>query len=329
MAPPRQTSVPVNDPGRDALVAAIFGFLGARDLLAPDDIRAALEREIDEAGPAALLTLKARLAADLGWEYYPRDALARRLHHLLADRFLRPESQLLGGAYLADVGDAPVAMFANHLSYADANVIEVLVERSGGAALAGRLTAMAGPKVFTSRERRFSSLCFGTIKVPQSAEVSSGEAALTAREVARAARHAIEVARERLRQGDALLLFGEGTRSRTGTMQPMLPSVARYLDVPGLWVVPAGLSGTEVLFAPGEVAPSPARVSLQIGRPFRADALAAGARGDRRVIVDAIGLAVAALVPPSYRGVYGEAADFPEAREALRDTTSSGQRGGS
>ena len=47
---------------------------------------------------------------------------------------------------------------------------------SGDAALANRLTAVAGPKVFTSRERRFSSLCFGTIKVPQSSEVASGEA---------------------------------------------------------------------------------------------------------------------------------------------------------
>ena len=58
--------------------------------------------------------------------------------------------------------------------------------------------------VFTSRERRFSSLCFGTIKVPQSADVSSEEAVLSAREVARAACRAIDVAYERLTAGDAL-----------------------------------------------------------------------------------------------------------------------------
>src|SRR5207247_7290828 len=122
---------------------------------------------------------------------------------------------------------------------------DVLLERAGAGALAARLTAIAGPKVFTSRERRFSSLCFGTIKVAQSAGVSSGEALLNAREVARAARQAIDAASARLAAGDALLLFGEGTRSRTAAMQPMLAGVARYLSRPGTWVLPAALTGPE------------------------------------------------------------------------------------
>ena len=151
---------------RDALIGAIVHFLVGQDLLTLQDIRAALEHEIDGAGPDALLALKARLATDNGWEYYPRDPLARRIHHLLADRFLNRDSQLLGIGHLAKVMSAPVTIFANHLSYADANVIETLLQRSGGAAIADCLTAMAGPKVFTSRERRFSSLCFGTVKVP-------------------------------------------------------------------------------------------------------------------------------------------------------------------
>ena len=168
-------------------------------------------------------------------------------------------------------------------------------------------TALAGPKVFTSRDRRFSSLCFGTVKVPQSTEVASGEAVLNGREVARAARRSIEVARGRLREGDALLLFGEGTRSRSGEMQSMLAGVARYLDVPGTWVLPAGLAGSESLF-PVEVSTlRPARVVLQLGRPIPAAALVARTAGDRRLIMDAIGLAVAEAVPPEYRGVYRNA----------------------
>jgi hypothetical protein len=53
---------------------------------------------------------------------------------------------------------------SNHLSYADTDVIEVRLHRAGYAAVANRLTALAGPKAFTNRQRRFSSLCFGTIK---------------------------------------------------------------------------------------------------------------------------------------------------------------------
>jgi 1-acyl-sn-glycerol-3-phosphate acyltransferase len=285
------------------LVAAILDFLTADDLLPRDEVRAQLEREVDAAGSAALLNLKTRLSEDHGWTYYPRDALAQRIHHVLADRFLQAGSRLDGLQHLETVPAGPVVICANHLSYADANVIEVLLHRNGAETLANRLTALAGPKVFTSRQRRFSSLCFGTVKVPQSVDVASGEAAMSAREVARAARESIQAARARLASGDALVLFGEGTRSRTGAMQWMLPAVARYLDVPGTWVIPVALTGPETLF-PLEGALRPACVTMRIGAGVRAEDLFAGADGDRRIVVDAIGKAIAAGLPPSYRGVY-------------------------
>jgi 1-acyl-sn-glycerol-3-phosphate acyltransferase len=237
---------------------------------------------------------------------------------VLADRFLTKESELRGAHYLTAVAGSPVVLCANHLSYADANVIEVLLQRSGGAELANRLTAIAGPKVFTSRDRRFSSLCFGTVKVPQSADVSSAEVALNPRDLARAARRSIEVARERLAQGDALVLFAEGTRSRTGSMQPMLAAAARYLDVPGTWILPVGLAGPEALFSIADSTLRPARVVVQIGRPIWAETLLAHAGGERRVAMDAVGLAIAELVPVEYRGVYGSVGDFSDAAKALR-----------
>ena len=289
---------------RQVLVEAIVEFLDGQDLLDRDDARAALEREIDRDGPEALLALMERLAADDGWAYYPPDPLARRLHYLLAQRFLTSESGLVGAHHLAHVVGAPVVIVSNHLSYADANVIEVLLHRGGATELAERLTALAGPKVFTSRQRRFSSLCFGTIKVPQSADVSSEEAVLSARDVARAARQAIQIAHERLAAGDALVLFGEGTRSRGGGMQRMLPAVARYLEVPGTWVLPVGLTGPESLFPVGDTNLRATAVTLTIGEPIRVDALQARAGHDRRAVVDGIGVAIAGLLPPAYRGVY-------------------------
>ena len=303
---------------KETLLEAILEFIGDRDLLALDGIRAALEREIDGDSPEALLALMQHLSADHGWAYYPPDPIARRIHHLLAGRFLAAESRVEGTAHAAAVSGAPVVIAANHLSYSDANVIEILLHRAGGAAavLSDRLTALAGPKVFTSRERRFSSLCFGTVKVPQSSDVSSEEAVLDARQVARAARESIAVAQARLTAGDALVLFGEGTRSRSGGMQRMLPAVARYLEVPGTWIVPTGLTGSETLF-PVDGKLKPARVTITLGRPIRADALMAAAV-DRRVVVDAIGLAIAQVLPPEYRGVYAETGGIPAARDALQ-----------
>jgi 1-acyl-sn-glycerol-3-phosphate acyltransferase len=305
------------DSGRDRLIAAILDFFGGQDLLSREEIRAALEREIAAAEPQALVDLKMRVTADDGWAYYAPDALARRIHHRLADRFLTPDSQLFGAEHFAAVGDAPVVIVANHLSYADANVIDILLRRADASALADRLTALAGPKVFTSRERRFSSLCFGTIKVPQSADVSSEDAVLNAREVARAARRAIDAARLRLAAGDALVLFAEGTRSRRAAMQPMLAAVARYFEDVDAWVLPVGLEGPEALFPVEDSTLHPARVVMRVGNPFKAKGLLTHAREDRRVVMDAVGLAIADLVSPAYRGAYANAADYPAASAAL------------
>lgn len=255
--------------------------------------------------------------ADDGWRYYPPDPLVRRIHHVLADRLLQRDSSLAGIEHVRAVAGVPVVIFANHLSYADANLLEILLQRSGGGALADRLTALAGPKVFTSRTRRFSSLCFGTVKVPQSADLSSEEATMNVRDVARAARQSIDAALDRVTRGDALLLFGEGTRSRTHELQPMLAGVVRYLEHDDVRVLPIGMTGTEALFPIGDATIHPARIVARAGPPMVAGALRSAAGGDRRVMLDAIGLAIADQLPAEYRGAYGDRAAFPAASRAL------------
>jgi len=290
---------------RDTLISAITAFLSNQDNLG--QIRAAIESEVDAAGPVALLELNERLArTGETWTHYERDPLARRIHQRLADHILLPGSALYGIEHVSAVAGKPVVIVANHLSYSDANLLEVQLHRSGdaGRALSDRLTVIAGPKVYSSLKRRFSSLCFATIKTPQSSAVSSEDAVMNPREVARAARQSIDIAHERLFKGDALLVFVEGTRSRTRGMQQTLTAVTRYFDFPDVWVLPAGITGTEAMFPIGEDGLHPVRATTTIGPPIEARELHELAKGDRRAMMDAVGVKIASLLPPEYRGAY-------------------------
>jgi len=289
------------------LVAAVEAFFADRDARMLDAIRCAVAREIDASPPDALAVLSDRLAATgADWTYYPPDPLARRIHHAIADILLPPESALFGVEH-ATALRGPVVIVANHLSYADANLLEILMHRAA-VPLAERLTVTAGPKVYSTIERRFSSLCFGTIKTPQSSAVSSGAAVMQPRDVARAARRSIEAAHARLCAGDALLVFGEGTRSRSTSLQPMLPAVTRYFDGLDTAVLPVAISGTDAMFPIGDNTLRSVPIVARMRAPVGVRELNVRARGDRRVMMDAIGVAIAAMLPSEYRGVYADAA---------------------
>jgi hypothetical protein len=96
-------------------------------------------------------------------------------------------------------------------------------------------------------------------------------------------------------------------------MQPFLPGTARYLEVPGTWVLPIGIAGTEKLVPIDGAALHAVPITLSIGRPMLASELSGRFPRDRRLTMDAIGHAVADLLPPQYRGVYGPTIPTPSA----------------
>jgi hypothetical protein len=78
----------------------------------------------------------------------PKDALLDAIVQFIGGQDLLDRDEVRAALeleHVATVAAAPVIVAANHLSYADANVIEILLQRSGRAAadLADRLTALA------------------------------------------------------------------------------------------------------------------------------------------------------------------------------------------
>jgi 1-acyl-sn-glycerol-3-phosphate acyltransferase len=289
------------------LIASILAFVADR----PADEMAALEAHLEDllatSEPGAVGRLLERLMnTGAEFSYYPPDPLVRKIHVLMGEIMLPNEGALGGVEHLAGLEGHPVVILQNHLSYSDANALSVLLDRNGGGNVADRLTVIAGPKVYSDPMRRFSSLCFGTIKTPQSTDLASAEAVMSVREVARLARETIALATARQKAGDALLVFVEGTRSRTTRMQRALPAVTRYLDVPDARLVPVGIAGTEHLVPLDEERIHRASVRVRIGRAATATRLAEGADGNRRLMMDAVGVAIARLLPPEYQGAYAD-----------------------
>lgn len=238
------------------------------------------------------------------WGYHPPDPLARRVSRTVHALVLEPGSELQNANALEVASERPVLLLGNHLSFIDANALDYLMSQAGYSAIAEHLTALVGPKVYTDPVRRLASLCFGTIKLAQSTSRASGHALLPKREVARLATETFRIARERLSQGDHLLIFVEGTRSRTSGMQRALPAVARYLEGEGALLLPWGIFGTERLLPIGEERAYRTRVIARIGAPVEARDLLERCDGSRALAMDAIGFLIAELLPPSHRDVY-------------------------
>jgi 1-acyl-sn-glycerol-3-phosphate acyltransferase len=154
----------------------------------------------------------------------------------------------LDADFRVDVGDAPLVLppdgrgvwfLANHRSFLDAHVVERALDAYGSSL---NLWVVAGPKVQEGFRAVFAA-SLNIVPVPQPAGVEGGRAL---RDLAREARKAIDTARALVTGGSAVLLFPEGTRTRTGRIGAWQRGVARYLS-PGDWVVPVALEGSEAI----------------------------------------------------------------------------------
>jgi 1-acyl-sn-glycerol-3-phosphate acyltransferase len=235
-----------------------------------------------------------RALADLGSEHrlYPALAPTRALsREWCRDVVLEP--RLHGVEHLrAAVESGPVLLVGNHLSYFDTSATDAVLAWAGHVDLADRLCAAAGPKVYSDLFRRIASACLNTLPVPQSTSLAHTQK-LSARELARKANESLEAAQRALTEGYLLIVYPEGSRSRTGHLGPFLRGVHRYLScVAPMAVVPFAISGTEHIMPITSRSVFAGPVMVRFGPALRVDP----EKGSRDLLAASHG-AVASLLP--------------------------------
>ncbi len=126
-------------------------------------------------------------------------------------------------------------------------------------------------------------------------------------------RAALRYAVHLVEDGEALMMFPEGTRSLTGRIEKVLPGAAFVALRTGAPVLPVAVTGTETLpfdekaSAAGRRRRGRARVTVTFGTPFHLGFGADGKRPTMEAATDEMMRHVAALLPPGYRGIYADA----------------------
>ncbi len=103
-----------------------------------------------------------------------------------------------------------------------------------------------------------------------------------------------------LREGHVVALAAEGTRTRSGRLQPINPVLARIAAGSEVPLIPVGIGGTFDAFPPGATLPRHLPVTVRIGKPFQ---LARGVSADDAA--QRIRDEIAALLPPQQRPLDG------------------------
>jgi 1-acyl-sn-glycerol-3-phosphate acyltransferase len=110
-----------------------------------------------------------------------------------------------------------------------------------------------------------------------------------------------------LSSGKPMVLAPEGARSHGAGMRRAHPGVAYITDKTGVQVVPVGVVGTTDDFIGQALHLHRPRVEIRIGKPLTLPPVVAKGAARREALqanADQIMMAIAALLPVEYRGVY-------------------------
>lgn len=252
--------------------------------------RAGAEQVLQDASDEAIArALEVYGSAGQEWRIHEADPVLRALSRDWMPRCM-PQAEVRGVENLPE--DPRGSLFiCNHLSYVDTQVTDSLLAGAGAASTADHVLVVAGPKVYTEPFRRVAATALNTLMTPQSGRLSHNTAGMSQREVAGIAVQCMKQAKAWMAERGPLLLYPEGSRSRSGRMGPFLRAAARYAR--GVErVVPLAITGSEKLFAYDERM-RVAKVTLTVGQPFKPGA-------GKTEALERAWEAIAALLPPDY-----------------------------
>jgi 1-acyl-sn-glycerol-3-phosphate acyltransferase len=189
----------------------------------------------------------------------------------------------------------PILVAGNHLHNADPVLVEIAIPRS--------LHYMAKKELFGVPVISWIIRWVGCFPVDRG----------------KADRSAIRNAEARLKQGIAVGMFPEGTRSVTRSLKTALPGVAMLAQLTGAPVLPVAITGSERLPFNGtkgrrredvpEPDPGHRGVRVRFGRPFSIPREVDGRRLSHDEATERLMAEIVRLLPSDYRGVYAHLAD--------------------
>lgn len=146
----------------------------------------------------------------------------------------------------------PLIIALNHASFLDPLIAGVAVPR---------------PLNFMARHSLFRNRIFGRILMSVNAFPLRREGADLG---------AMRAAIDKLRQGKAVLIFPEGTRSRDGNLGPPRAGIGLLMAMSGADILPCYIDGSIDVLPRGAIFPRFKKISVYIGRPLRFNANVSG-----------------------------------------------------
>jgi 1-acyl-sn-glycerol-3-phosphate acyltransferase len=185
--------------------------------------------------------------------------------------------------------EGPLILASNHLNNADPPAVALAVPRL--------------PTFMAKREMTTWPILGPAFRAFGAFPVRRGEADLSA----------LRAASEVVQSGAMLVMFPEGTRSRTGGLSRGHPGTGLIALRTGAPVLPVAVTGTEHVRWPWIFLKplSMRHVKVTIGEPFRLPPVERINSEAATEATTTIMRRIAALLPPQYRGVYADAEERP------------------